>query len=290
MIRVAAIIFIVFTGNLYATAQTGTATVDRNRILIGEPIKWNLQLRVTGEVRSNLFLFDTIPHFEILDSSEVQQRKEGAETVVERTYTITSWDSGWWTLPPLMSKNFSTQPIRIKVDWTQPFDTAQPYHDLKDIVPVEKETQPKWYWYLIGLALLLVLFLLFFPRDKKAPVVKQKQWVDPYREAITRLEQLRAQNFEPSDVKLYYTQLVDIFRNYLHRKRNIYSFSKTTDDLSIQIKDLNLPNAYYNELVQTLQLSDMVKYAKYQPAVEENRTSFNVIRQTIIDIEKGNAV
>lgn len=289
MIRLASIIFVLFIP-LYSIAQTGSATVDRNRILIGEPIKWSIQLRLPGEVKSNVFMIDTLPHFEILDSTEVLQKTEGSETVLERTYTITSWDSGSWVLPPLMSKNFSSEPIRIKVEWTQPFDTAQAYHDIKDIVPVEKESQPKWYWYLVGIALLLVLFLLFFPRANKKPVAKQKQSVDPFREAIARLEQLRAKNIESSEVKLYYTHLIDIFRDYLHRRKNIYSFSKTTDDLSIQIKDLKLPNAYYNELVQTLRQSDMVKYAKYQPGAEENKMAFDVIRQTIIDIEKGNAV
>jgi len=149
--------------SITSVAQTGTISVDKQRILIGEPIKITLQIKFPGKPDTVSIAIDTLPHFELLDSSELVKREEASELILEKSYTITSWDSGLWVLSPPMSKAFTTEPIRIKVDWTSPFDTAQPYHDIKDVVPVEKETEHKWYWYLIGLALLLLLFLLFFP-------------------------------------------------------------------------------------------------------------------------------
>jgi hypothetical protein len=47
-----------------------------------------------------------------------------------------------------------------------------------------------------------------------------------------------------------------------------------------------LDKEQYQQLVQSLQLSDLVKYAKYQPAKEENQTSVNDIRQGIEAIEQ----
>ena len=79
--------------------------------------------------------------------------------------------------------------------------------------------------------------------------------------------------------------MIRIFRDYLHRRRNIYSFSKTTDDLSLQMQKLNMDREHYADLVQTLRLSDLVKFARYQPANAENETSIDTIKQSIITIE-----
>jgi len=104
------------------------------------------------------------------------------------------------------------------------------------------------------------------------------------------LQDLRAKELDRSDVKQFYSQLVFILRDYLHRRKGVYSHSKTTDDLSIQMKDLKLPNEFYHELLQILRLSDLVKYAKFQPGSADNQKAFDVIVQTIKDIERGNAV
>jgi hypothetical protein len=290
MSRQLLIIFVLLGLCANTIGQTSSNTVDKNRILIGEPIKLTVKTRVPAAVKNHAFGMDSIPHFEILDSSAVKQTTEGAETVFEKTYTITSWDSGLWTLPSVMSKNSTARPLQIKVEWTQPFDTAQPYHDIKAIVPVGKETAQKWYWYLIGLALLIVLFLLFFPGGKKQAPKPKEPAVDAYRQAIQRLEGLRSKEVDTSNVKQYYSDLVFILRDYLHRRKGIYSHSKTTDDLSIQIKEVKLPTSFHTELLQALRLSDMVKYARYQPYSEENRDTFNTIKQSITEIERGHAV
>ncbi len=290
MIRNLLIIFTLIA-SIQSVAQTGTITVDKQRILIGEPIRITLQVKLARTVDSINLAIDSLPHFELLDSSALIKKEDASELTLEKSYTITSWDSGLWVLSPPMPTAFTTEPIRIKVDWTSPFDTAQPYHDIKDIVPVEKETEPKWYWYLIGLGLLLILFLLFFPRGKKDQAQKPRApSVDAYKEAILRLQDLRSKELDRSDIKQYYSNLIFILRDYLHKRKGIYSHSKTTDDLSIQMKQLKLPAAFYNELVQTLRLSDLAKYAKYQPLAEENKKAFEVIVQTIKDIERGNAV
>ena len=75
-------------------------------------------------------------------------------------------------------------------------------------------------------------------------------------------------------------------KNYLHSGKGLHSLSKTTDDLSLQILDINLPADKYNDLVQTLRLSDAVKFAKFTPTSEENSLSWEIIRKTIDAIDK----
>jgi hypothetical protein len=67
------------------------------------------------------------------------------------------------------------------------------------------------------------------------------------------------------------------------------SLQKTTDDLVIQLKSLNLSKEQFDKLSQSLRLSDFVKFAKYIPGKEDDSNSFNEIRNAIITIEKTEA-
>jgi hypothetical protein len=133
-------------------------------------------------------------------------------------------------------------------------------------------------------ALILVLVLLFFPKEKKKVPGVFVADEGAYKKAMRRLGELeKAKAYEPG---LFYTELVDIFRDYLHRRKNLYSFSRTTDDLSIQMEKLQLSRESFLQLLQTLRLADLVKFARFRPAEEEAKNSLNQIRESITDIEE----
>ena len=143
---------------------------------------------------------------------------------------------------------------------------------------------------LIFVVVLIALFMLFFPPEKKKVVDKSIFVPDmgAYQKAMFDLEQLKASPV--NDDKVYYTKLIQIFREYLHKRKNIQSFSKTTDDLAIQMKKLELDPAQYSYLLQVLRMSDLVKYAKFQSAPEDQENAVKTVRNTIISIENPNAV
>src|SRR5439155_16039129 len=103
----------------------------------------------------------------------------------------------------------------------------------------------------------------FFRKGKKKPKTAFVPDEGAYKSALKKLEQLRKK--EVTSDKLFYTELVNVFREYLHRRKNIQSFSKTTDDLAVQVKQLEMPVQEYNSLLQTLRLSDLVKFARFEP-------------------------
>lgn len=271
---------------LHAFAQSeASATAEKRKILIGE--QFGLELRAVFPEGSSFEWFDvdSLAHFEILQRSKIDTQSVAGGTVGSQTLTLTSWDSGRYTIPALELGRARTKSIIIDVSYT-PFDTTQPYHEIKDIIDVQKPESSKWIWYVaIGL-LLLVFFLLFFPKGKKkeqpAAVAAPPPSEDAYRTAMARLDRLSPDG----DIRIYYTELTDILRDYLHKRKNIQSFSKTTDDLAVQIGRLGLPNDLYNRLLQSLRLSDMVKFARVQPLQEENREARTVIRESIVAIEE----
>ncbi|HEX2533168.1 MAG TPA: hypothetical protein VHK69_05505 [Chitinophagaceae bacterium] len=270
-----------------AQAVKVSAAADRAAILIGEPLQLQLQATMPGGQPVEWFATDSFPHFEVLQRGAVDTVRDGTTLTLRQTLTLTSWDSGAWQLPSFyLPQSNRTPPIRVTVNYTDA-DPGQPYHDIKDIVDVPPAPRETWYWYVIGAILLLLLVLLLMPRRKKAvpkpaPVVTE----DSYRVALKRLETLQQGGLATTDPKAYFTELTAIFREYLHRRKGIWSYSQTTDDLAVQVQHLSLERTRHTALVQALRLSDVVKFARYQPLPEESGEALTIIKQSIQTIEE----
>ena len=275
----------IFFFSVSVTAQRVTATADKQKILIGEQFHLRLQANFQKGESPDFFEVDSIPRFEILDKSAIDTSKFEDGIALIQNFTVTSWDSGKIQIAPFVLNRYQTKPLVIDVAYSpSPFDTTQPYHDIHEIIEVKRPVETTWYWYLIGLLILILLFLLFFPKGKPRPKGEFVSDEGAYKKALKKLSALQKKT--DADSKLFYTELVQIFREYLHKRKNIYSFSKTTDDLSIQIEKLDIDKEQYQHLVQTLRLSDLVKYAKYQPVSEENQNSIEAVMEGIVTIER----
>jgi hypothetical protein len=259
-----------------------TAKTDKQKILIGEPITLMLEAIVTGGEDIQWTKFDTLPHFEVMNRSDVDTQRIRNGILYKQSVILTSWDSGSWNIPPITISGSRSLPIPINVDHT-PFDYNQPYNEVKTIIDIPKEKDFGWHWYLIGAVLIIMLFYLFFPEGKQKEEVHYKG--NAYEEALQQLHNLKADHNDPVQVKIYYTKLVQVLRDYVYRKKKLYSYSKTTDDLVAMMNQLQLPAELQSELKHTLMTTDMVKFAKYRPQKEENDASLRNIKQAIITIE-----
>ena len=285
LLRTISIISILLSYSAGAQPVTLSAVADKHKILIGEPLKLEVTATAPRSVAVQWPAIDSIYHFEILHRSEIDTQLSGSDVAFKRVYTLTSWDSGRWQLPSFHTTGSNkTKPLPIEVAYT-PFDPKQDYHDIKDILDVKPPARITWYWYVIGAVLLLLLFWLLFPQRRRKETEEVPLSAEAvYKEAMKRLEQLKKQQTN-AEAKGYYTALIDIFREYLYKRKNMQSFSKTTEDLAHQVKSLQMPAADYQALVPVLQLSDMVKFAKYQPQPDETKTAWETIRKSIVTIE-----
>jgi hypothetical protein len=268
-------------------AQVVNLSFDKQRILLGEQLGVTVKAFVDKGAVLAGFPIDSLPHFEVLESSKIDTTVTGNTLQLSQSLIVTSWDSGRWNLPTTIIAGTGTKPVAIDVVYTSPWSPAQPYHDVKGIVPVENPGRTTWWWYVIGLAVLLALFLLFFPEGKKKEGETEKDR-NAYRKAMQQLAELEKER-DP-DPKAYYTTLINIFRTYLKGAKGIQSFSKTTDDLSIQLQAQKLPSPAYNSLVQTLRLSDMAKFAAYRPDGSMDQESLTIIKHSITTLEQANVV
>jgi hypothetical protein len=262
------------------------ATVDKNNIVIGEQIHFSLEASFPPHTPMRFFTIDSIPHFEVLERKKIDTIDNEQGIKLTQILTLTSFDSGRWVIPPFQligDHPMFTDSIPVDVGFS-PFDPNQDYHDIKDVIDVQAEKPKKtdWYWYVVATVVILAVIVYLLARRKQKPVQKAPP-VDPFTEAKQELEKLRRENL-PS--KLFYTRLVDIFRVYISRRRGIASLQKTTDDIVVQLRSLNLPKESFNRLAQALRMSDFVKFAKYEPGESDKKDSFNTIKGAIEDIQR----
>lgn len=265
------------------------AAVDKNKILIGEPIQLTLEADIPENETIRFFVIDTIPHFEILEKQKTDTSDTDEGTLLRQVIRITSFDSGRQVIPSFVyAEGIVTDSIPVEVVFTEGFNPDQDYHDIKDILEVypEKKKDKWWLWYAIGGGALLIALLLYFLFRKKKPVVPvTAPAISPYEEAMKELEKLLSQRMEPKE---YYSKLVDIFRLYVEKKKGIHSLQKTTDDLVVQLKTIPITRGLFEKLSQSLRLADFVKFAKYVPSDDDNRNTFEIIKRTISEIEQLN--
>jgi hypothetical protein len=257
------------------------ASVDKNRILLGETFHFNLEAFVENS-GAKLNIPDTLFHFEFVGTPIIDSVPEDKGVRIKATYELTSFDSGRWSLPAIsLSRDVKSDSIPIDVVFSE-FDPQQPYHDIKDIIET-KAAKKKFPWWWLAAGAILVGAVIYYLANRKKPVIPAaKSSFNPYQEAVQQLDILRKQGLPPMQ---FHSRAVDIFRIYVFKARRIHSLQKTTADLVVQIKDLEINREAYEKLAQALRLSDFVKFAKYEPGSEENQFVWQMIRQGIEEIE-----
>lgn len=280
---VAGLVFLLLYAPVFG--QKVTATPSAQSILIGEPFTIRLQANFDKSETVQWFEIDTITHFETLERSTLDTLHLEGNLALTQTLTVTSWDSGRWQMPAFTLGRFRTKPFLINVNYSTPFDPTQPYHDIKDIIDVKKPVMSNWQWYLIFALVLIALFILFFPSTKKPPPSAFVEDTNIFKQSLTQLEALGSRPV--ADPKVFYTEMISIFRNYLLKRKNIESFSKTSDDLGIRVNPFFNDQDAFTKLMQTLRLADHVKFARLEPTQEENREALEHITATVVTIENS---
>jgi LPXTG-motif cell wall-anchored protein len=274
--------------SLAAAAQPPalTATVDKSRILIGEPLQ--LELRLTSaQLPPHGVVVDSMPFFEVLDQKSDTLR-DGNGYTIRQVLKLTSWDSGRRVIPPIVYEgSIATKPIPVSVVFSSPFDPKQPYHDEKDIMDLPAEARSTWQWYVIlGLVVLLLVLLLFPKRRKDAPVVVKPD-VNYYKKVLQQLQVLQQDAERRGEPKIFYTEMVNIFRQYLYKRKAYYSDADTSADLVARLQQWRVQGGLQDELKRALANADSAKFAKYRPGTEVMDADVQTLKKAVIAIEEN---
>ena len=265
------------------------ATIDSVNYLIGDQLKVHLELDQPEGIKINFpeigdSLSSTI---EVLERSPLDtfHLDKSEQIKIIQNLTITSFDTGKQVIPPFyfslknngMMDTIESLPVdffvkSMKIDTTKgPVDIKLPYK-----APVNlKEASP----YILGIILIasLIFFIFYYINRKKH---KRSLFGKPLKEiepphivALRSLDQIRNEKlWQQNQIKKYYSKVTETLRIYIQNEFHIKTLECTTDEILSEFrnhKDL-IPDKLYNELKDILNTADLVKFAKYKPAADDN--------------------
>ena len=118
----------------------------------------------------------------------------------------------------------------------------------------------------------LIPFLLTRYRDNK-PILRRvtiAPKLPPHQVALQEMERIKEEkSWQRDDVKQYYTELTDALRGYMEERFGFNAKEMTSDEIIAKLNE-QPDKEWIGELRELFQMSDLVKFAKYKPLINEN--------------------
>lgn len=306
LILLGVLLFTLLAGQIIA--QSGSisleARVDKKKIKIGDLIQFSIVITRDENVNVKMpELGASLGAFEIRDYKDPDEEKVNDKIIQKREYTISTYDIGEYEIPPVKVvytvgtdstlHELSTEKITIAVESVKPSEAGD-IRGLKDPLEI-----PRDWWQVIrialaGLAVLLILILIYVyyrrRKDGKSLIPrKEKPKRPPHEIALEELENLIAQNLiGQGEVKRFYIILSEIIRRYIGDRYYIIAIEMTTGQLIEVMNHADIDKDTIDEVENFLLRCDMVKFAKYIPAEDENESiiqlAFDIVEKTKIVI------
>lgn len=269
------------------------AELSRDSIMIGEQVQWSLKATLDKSLASAFPKIDSLGdnRIEILDMSADTLQQSSSNITLQATWLITSFDEGVYSLPrlPFLVRRSNgeidtlySEALMLKVK-TVPIDTTnfQPY-DIK--TPIEYpvtlgEILPYIGYGLLIIAIIALAIYMFIRWKQHKPLFFAPKPKDPpYVVALRELEKIKVEKlWQNNKVKLYYTKVTDVLRMYLAEQFQIQAMEQTSEEILQSLQSLTIPEELRSRLQEMLSLSDLVKFAKYQPEQQENENALVVV-------------
>jgi hypothetical protein len=167
-------------------------------------------------------------------------------------------------------------------------------NDIKDVKPPVNLPDFWWLWWLALVLAAVIAAIYFFLRYKKpapAPLVPQVPELPAWEKAHQELEALSRENLLDKGLyKEFFSRVADITRHYMENRFNIRAPRMSSEEFLYYLGITgHLNETQKNTLKEFLNSSDMVKFAKYAPTVNEALKNFDCAKK-LIDETKPNAV
>lgn len=276
-----------FCTALSAQAQQVTvdASIDSLNLLIGEQAKVKLEVSLDADKTVQLpFLKDTLVRgVELLEVAkpDTQYLNDRKRMLITQEYTITSFDSALYYLPPLEvlvnNEAYRSQALALKV-YSIPVDTLNPeaFFGPKPIRQVSltwADVSTMVGLFLLMLALGVLGYYLFMRWMDNKPIIRKikvEPKIPPHQQALTEIERIKSdKSLRTNDPKAYYTQLTDVLRTYMEERFGFSALEMTSTEIIEHLKENNEKESV-KELIDLFQTADLVKFAKHAPLMNEN--------------------
>ncbi|KAA6320901.1 hypothetical protein EZS27_029383 [termite gut metagenome] len=281
------LLFIIRTAQVTAQSVIVEAKMDSMQLVIGEQTKVHLQ--VAAEMNRKI----TFPYFnegdtlvkrvEIIEISkpDTQYLNNNQRLLIEQSYTITSFDSALYYLPPFVVKvdsvEYKSRPMSLKI-YSIPVDTLHPeiFAGQKELMNAPFEWSD-WNRMIAGAfltlpLLILLVYLIVRLRDNKPIIrkIKIEPKLPPHQSAMQEIERIKNEKiWQKGRIKEYYTELTDTVRIYLSERFQFNALEMTSSEIIEHLLEIKDKEAL-KELKELFGTADLVKFAKHNPQMHEN--------------------
>jgi hypothetical protein len=283
-------------GGLKAQQVEVDGKVESTDVQVGKPFTLDLSLKVPYGwfVEWNDFAIDTLSEqLDIIKRGEVERTADAdSNVIVKQQLTLMTFDTGQVQVPSIALKyarSFDdpnrfeayTDPIRL-YSTTMTVDTTLAYKPIVEPIAAPVKFKEVFPWILGALVLVLLVLGIWYWRKHRKPKmdadgnIVRGPVIPPYDKAVGDLKRLREEKiWQSGKVKEYFSSLTDIAREYIEGQFGVNAVEMTTDDILEEIKPLHFPKETYDKLKDTMEVADLVKFAKYSASTLESDTALN---------------
>ena len=257
--------------------------IDKKIVTTGDIITYSIILKHELDVLLAAPNFDLIDTFNIIEK-KTEQPREIKKGVIEQKYSIKlrADKVGTYTIPPIKV------PFKIKEQKTDKYIPGEvtsqkatievasvlrlqgeptDIKDIKNIVKVDKNWTPWFFWGLNFLLLMTTLYLLWKYRKTKSSNLTLNEPIVPLHTlALRELDILKNKGLlESGDARNHFFELSEIFRRYLSKRYLFPASDWTTEEITEHFKNKEIVElASMTEVNRILKKSDLIKFAKLQ--------------------------
>lgn len=269
----------------YAAAQvTVNASIDSLQLYIGEQARIKLEVSCPSGKQLDMPQYDwmLIDGIEIVGEvkADTQYLNKNSHVLVTHEYTVTSFDTAFYYIPPFEvlvdSQSYASNPLALKV-YTFAIDTTE----VNAIFPIKAVAECPirlsdlwsmlWAIMLILVVGALVPYLLLRYKDNK-PILRRvtiAPKLPPHQVALQEMTRIKEEkSWHREDPKQYYTELTDVLRAYMEERFGFNAKEMTSDEILERLNE-QPDKEWIDELKNLFSMSDLVKFAKYKPLINE---------------------
>ncbi|MCK4755291.1 MAG: hypothetical protein KAS58_08655, partial [Calditrichia bacterium] len=273
------------------------SVVDTSHITIGDRITYTLSIDHVDTMRVEKPGEGVhLGQFEIKDYKIYDPVRQEGRILEKFEYVISVFDTGAFVIPPFPVAYFpndslgdykliEASAITIYVESVIQ-DEERQLRDVKPPIDI-----PYDYFLLFSVissiiligALVYLGYRLYLKRKETGYFIKAPEPPRPAHEvALESLEELLKKDLLSDGlIKEFYSDISEIIRRYIEGRYFIPALEETSREILIELNDQDISEEMLQKAKESLELSDLVKFAKYKPSDEENQNVVSWTREFV---------
>ena len=287
--------FAVFT---QLNAQEVSSYVDTTSIRIGEQITYKINVKADSLEDIDFPKAKDFAPFELINEFKVDTNYLNKKFIISKKFALTYFDSGAYYIPSqkltLLNKEVKLDSFKITINPVKIDTTKQGLYDIKPIMKSNTQIDFIFFGYIL-IFIAVICAVLYFKKQIFSFFSIQKlkvEYLTPYEKAVIELTEIKKLNYlSDVDIKMYYSDLTFVLRNFIEEKIIKNALESTTKELIQKLsllktsKKLNFSNSTLKNIEDVFSRADLVKFAKYEPDAQSASIDLETLSKELENIK-----